>query len=170
MTLTPSPPQDAPRPVTRRRARRRAWVLVLVVVGALGFLLARGLAAATTYFYTADQAEHMKAQLGSTRFRIEGTVVAGTVARSGDKVDFQIANNGVVVPVVNTGYPPQLFQPGIPVVLEGQFQGSEFVSDLIMVKHSSTYVAQHPQRVQSFVGKDGSQPSGSTQSTGSSQP
>ena len=145
----------------RHPHRRRAWLLVLVILGALGFLLVRGLASATTYFYTADQAVHMKAQLGSTRFRIEGSVVPGTVTRLADKVDFRISNNGVVVPVVNTGYPPQLFQPGIPVVLEGQFQGDTFVSDLIMVKHSSTYQAAHPERVQNFVGK-GSSGSGSS--------
>ena len=129
--------------------------MVLVVVAALGFLLAKGLAGATSYFYTADQAVHMRAQLGDNRFRIEGTVVTGTVRRVGDHVDFSIVNNGVRVAVDNTGYPPQLFQPGIPVVLEGQFQGAMFVSDLIMVKHTSTYTAAHPQRVRTFVGKGG---------------
>ena len=157
MTVTAgAPPRVPPPALRRRRSRRRAWVLVLVVVGALGFLLAKGLAGATTYFYTADQAVHMRSQLGDTRFRIEGTVVAGTVRRSGDHVDFTIANNGVRVAVANTGYPPQLFRPGIPVVLEGRFQGATFVSDLIMVKHTATYTAAHPQRVRSFVGKNGS--------------
>ncbi|HET6811782.1 MAG TPA: cytochrome c maturation protein CcmE [Acidimicrobiales bacterium] len=151
----PAPPPVPPPAVRRRRSRRRAWAMVLVVVAALGFLLAKGLAGATTYFYTADQAVHMRPQLGDNRFRIEGTVVPGTVRRVGDHVDFSIANNGVQVAVDNTGYPPQLFQPGIPVVLEGQFQGATFVSDLIMVKHTSTYTAAHPQRVHNFVGKGG---------------
>ena len=150
-----APPRVPPLAVRRRRTRRRAWALVAVVVAALAFLLVKGLAGATTYFYTADQAVHMRAQLGDTRFRIEGTVAAGTVRRAGDKVDFTIANNGVQVPVVNTGYPPQLFQPGIPVVLEGHFQGATFVSDLIMVKHTATYSAAHPQRVTNYVGKNG---------------
>jgi len=124
-------------------------------VVALGFLLFKGLDGATTYFYTADQAVHMKAELGTSRFDIEGTVVKGTVRRAGNGVDFTIENAGVSVPVVNTGYPPQLFQPGIPVVLEGYFGGGTFDSNLIMVKHTSDYVAAHPQRVQSFVGKKG---------------
>ena len=126
-----------------------------IVVVALGFLLYKGLASATTFFYTADQAVHMKASLGTTRFNLEGTVVAGTVQRTGDSVAFSVANNGVVVPVVNSGYPPQLFQPGIPVVLEGSFNGSTFDSDLIMVKHSSDYSAAHPNRVRNYVGKTG---------------
>ena len=148
-------PDPVPVPV-RRPSPRRAWVLVLVIAAALVFLLVKGLAGATTYFYTADQAVHLRAQLGTTRFRIEGTVVGHTVVRHGEQVDFTISNNGVSVPVVNTGYPPQLFQPGIPVVLEGAFRGTTFDSDLIMVKHSSDYVAAHPGRVRNFVGKKGS--------------
>ena len=150
-----APPSVPPLALRRRRSRRRAWALVLLVATALGLLLAKGLAGATTYFYTADQAVHMRAQLGDTRFRIEGTVVAGSVRRAGNQVDFTIGNNGVEVPVANTGYPPQLFQPGIPVVLEGQFNGAVFASDLIMVKHTATYVAAHPKRVQNFVGRQG---------------
>ena len=134
--------------------------MVTVVVVALGFLLYKGLASATTFFYTADQAVHMKASLGTTRFNLEGTVVPGTVRRDGNSVAFSVSNNGVVVPVVNSGYPPQLFQPGIPVVLEGNFNGATFDSDLIMVKHSSDYVAAHPDRVRSYVGQNGTSSKG----------
>ena len=59
-----------------------------------------------------------------------------------------IANNGVSVPILHRGDPPQLFKPGIPVVLEGHFdQAGTFESDLIMVKHTESYVAAHPDRV-----------------------
>ena len=49
--------------------------------------------------------------------------------------------------VHNTSSPPELFQPDIPVIAVGHFQGDTFVSDQILVKHSSTYIAQHPSRV-----------------------
>jgi cytochrome c-type biogenesis protein CcmE len=49
--------------------------------------------------------------------------------------------------VSHQGDPPELFKPGIPVVLEGRFQGATFASDRIMVKHSEDYVAKHPSRV-----------------------
>jgi cytochrome c-type biogenesis protein CcmE len=49
--------------------------------------------------------------------------------------------------VHNTGSPPELFQPAIPVIAVGHFSGSTFVSNQILVKHTSDYIAAHPGRV-----------------------
>ena len=49
--------------------------------------------------------------------------------------------------VDNTGSPPELFQPDIPVIAVGHFSGASFVSDQILVKHSANYIAAHPGRV-----------------------
>jgi len=51
--------------------------------------------------------------------------------------------------VVNQGTAPQMFQPNVPVVLEGHFAGQQFLSDQIMVKHSAVYIGQQPGRVDS---------------------
>jgi cytochrome c-type biogenesis protein CcmE len=135
------------RPRSRVHSRRRLWLAGIVVLGAIAFLLYRGLGNSIVYFKTADEAVASRAQLGSSDFRIEGVVVPGSVRADTGGVAFDIASKGVQVPVVNTGSPPQLFQPNIPVVLEGHFSGQQFLSDQIMVKHSSTYIAQHPTRV-----------------------
>ena len=119
----------------------------LVVLAALGFLVVRGLGNATLYFRTADQAVAQKQQLGDRPFRIEGTVVGGTVRAVSRDTAFNIESKGVVVPVSHQGDPPELFKPGIPVVLEGHFQGDHFASDRILVKHSETYIADNPDRV-----------------------
>ena len=42
------------------------------------------------------------------------------------------------------------FRPGIPVVLEGHWQGAAFASDRIMVKHTSEYREQNPDRVKDY--------------------
>jgi cytochrome c-type biogenesis protein CcmE len=131
----------------RTQGRRRLIVVGLVVLAALGFLVFRGLGNATLYFRTADEAVAQKQQLGDRRFRIEGNVVAGTVKEMSNRVGFNIESKGVIVPVSHVGDPPELFKPGIPVVLEGNFQGDTFDSDRIMVKHSEDYVAKHPSRV-----------------------
>jgi cytochrome c-type biogenesis protein CcmE len=49
--------------------------------------------------------------------------------------------------VHNTGSPPQLFQPNVPVVVVGHFTGGTFVSNQIIVDHSAQYIEQHPGRV-----------------------
>lgn len=132
------------------RTGRRALVAGLLIAGALGFLLWRGLGDATVYFKTADEAVAQRQRLGTRRFRIEGAVLAGSVKPRGGAVDFTIEENGAEVDVVHRGDPPELFQDGIPVVLEGHFQGRHFESDRIMVKHSSQYRAKNPSRVKDY--------------------
>ena len=68
----------------------------------------------------------------------------------GSEVDFTIAFNGATVPVHHIGGdPPELFKPGIPVVLEGHWDqsGQFFTSDTILIKHSADYKEQNPDRV-----------------------
>ncbi len=141
----------APR-VVRRRAflgsRRRQFVAGVVIVGAMAFLIFQGLSNATEYFLTADQAVAQRAHLGTKQFRIEGTVEQN-VRQADHLTDFSIYANGASVAVVDSNDPPQLFRPGIPVVLEGHWSGSIFSSDLIMVKHSASYTEAHPDRLKS---------------------
>ncbi len=144
---------------TRQRpgpGRRRLWAAVAVMAAALGFLLLSGLGDATVYFKTADEAVDERAELGSRRFRLEGTVVPGSVRQDGGEVGFQVrGTRGATVDVTHQGDPPELFQPGLPVVLEGAWAGDAYASDRIMVKHTSEYQARHPERVDRYVGKDG---------------
>jgi cytochrome c-type biogenesis protein CcmE len=144
-------PPDIDPPRSRRRwlgSRRRQIAAVLVLLGAVAFIVAEGLNNATVYFKTADQAVADKAALGTSRFRIEGTVEPD-VRQVGTTTQFSIYAGGVAVPVVDTGQPPQLFKAGVPVVLEGRWQGSVYAADQIMVKHSADYVEAHPDRLKS---------------------
>ena len=92
-----------------------------------------------------------RGSLGTHRFRIEGTVVPGSLRDvPGQAVAFSIASKGVQVPVIHHGDEPPLFKDQSnppPVVLEGRFDGDTFASDRIIVKHTETYTVQHPDRV-----------------------
>ena len=133
--------------VPRRRFRLRYAVVGAVLAGALVFLLAEGLGSSLNYYIPVAQAVHQRATLGASHFRLEGVVEPGTVHDTGHGVDFTVTGGGVAVAVVATGSPPQLFQPNIPVVLDGHFAGATFAADQIIVKHTSQYIAAHPNRV-----------------------
>jgi cytochrome c-type biogenesis protein CcmE len=138
-----------------RRHSRRLWVVGAVLIAAFVFLLIEGLGSSLNYFDTVDQAFAHRGTLGTTTFRLEGTVVAGTIRSTSVGADFSISEGHHVVRVVNTGSPPQLFQSGIPVVLVGHFTSTtsdEFVSNSILVKHSANYIAQYPKRVKANNG------------------
>lgn len=135
--------------------RHRLAVVGVVVVAALGFLVFKGLTTAIVFFKTANEAISQRASLGNSDFQMEGMVVRGSVQhRGGDDYSFTVESAGVKVAVENTGDPPQLFRPGLPVVVVGHFVGSSdvFASDQIMVKHSQSYVAAHPNRVKAANG------------------
>lgn len=149
MTATAPPRPRAP------LGRRRRVLAGVVIAAALGFLLFRAVGDATVYFKTADEAVAERRQLGSHRFRIEGLVVAGSVRDGGgSEVDFTIrGQQGATVDVVHRGDVPELFQPDIPVVMEGRFVGERFVSDRILVKHTNEYKAENPDRVEQYRGR-----------------
>jgi cytochrome c-type biogenesis protein CcmE len=134
----------------RRRRNWRAYGLGLVVLLALGFVVFRGLGNATVFFYNVDEAVARRPSLGEKRFRIQGTVEATTISRTAQGATFAIVYNGVEAPVRHQGDLPQLFQPQIPVVLEGHWQGNLFESDRMLVKHSEVYTAKNPDRVKSY--------------------
>jgi len=126
----------------RHRRLRRVAVLGLIVVVAIGFLLYKGLGSALDYYETVNQAVAARSQLGNSIFRMEGKVVPGSIHPFHGGVDFTIEHGGVTERVVQEGAPPQLFQPSIDVVVVGHFQGSYFLSNRLMVKHSAYYIPE----------------------------
>jgi cytochrome c-type biogenesis protein CcmE len=132
---------------TRTGHRLRYTVVGLVLVGSLVFLLVKGLSSALDFYLPANQAVAQRATLGSQTFNLEGVVEPGSIKSTPRGVDFVITSGSTALPVVNSGSPPQLFQADIPVIAVGHFSGSSFISDQILVKHSSNYIAAHPGRV-----------------------
>ncbi len=156
-------------PTARPRSQLARWLtvgLAVLAFAAVGFVLYRGLSDAALFFRNADEAVADRAELGDSRFRLQGTVVEGTVRAEGDLVMFAVAYDGVVVDVAHRGPAPDLFQPDVPVVLEGRFadgpapegvtfvdtggtgrDGYHFASDRMLVKHDNEYVAENEGRL-----------------------
>jgi cytochrome c-type biogenesis protein CcmE len=166
----------APRvPPAARRRRRNPFApaaLGLIVV-ALGFVVVNGLGDATLFFRNADEAIAQRADLGDRRFRVQGLVDGTTITATDRGVDFVITYNGARITIAHVGDPPDLFQPGIPVVLEGRWArvgetgeptpveslptdgGWFFASDRFLVKPTEVYAEEHPERTDEYDGYDG---------------
>lgn len=144
-----APELDLTPRTTGPRGRRGlvASLVLVAVVGALAFVAIKALGEASLFFLNADEAVAQREDLGTDRFRLQGTVVDGTVEETDDGVAFEVEFNDVTVDVVHEGDPPELFQPDIPVVLEGNWEGEVFASDRILVKHSSEYEAENEDRL-----------------------
>lgn len=144
---------DAPAPGGRARSfdrsRLRLGILIAVVCGGLAFLVLQGLGNATTYFRNADEALAQRSELGERRFRLQGTVVPGSVSAAGDDVAFRVEYHCQSVAVRHQGDPPELFADGIPVVLEGAFAAGTdtYASDRIFVRHTSEYRTEEADRL-----------------------
>jgi cytochrome c-type biogenesis protein CcmE len=161
-TAGPGLSPSSPRTPSARKRRLPVIIAILVILGVAGFVLVNALGNATLFFYNADEAVAQQAELGTERFRLQGTVVGPSVTRTDDGVTFDVTFNGVEVPVRHQGDPPELFQADIPVVLEGRFAsvgtapGEQagaadaaplFLSDRMLVKHTNEYDAVNSERL-----------------------
>jgi cytochrome c-type biogenesis protein CcmE len=156
-----------PRPITPGRSRPK-WlplavvVAVMVAVAGLVFFLITNSQA----FLEADVAVEERESQGERRFQLLGSpiqskdeVTAATVATGDEALSpFTVAFDGVKVDVLSQQIPPQLFQCGVPVVLEGQWvkgaaprgvewpvganDGWYFHTDRILVKHDNDYTEE----------------------------
>lgn len=54
-------------------------------------------------------------------------------------MSFTVEDCDTDVTVIHTGVPPQLFQEGIGVVVEGTWDGTVFESETMLVKHDEQY-------------------------------
>ena len=143
-----APPLDlTPRTTPARRRGLAASLVLVAVVAALALIAVKALGDASLFFLNADEAVEQREDLGTDRFRLQGKVVDDSVEETDAGVAFQVTFNGVTVDVVHRGDPPELFQPGIPVVLEGHWDGEVYASDRILVKHSSEYEADNEDRL-----------------------
>jgi cytochrome c-type biogenesis protein CcmE len=146
LDFTPVEPPSSP-----SRSRRRSVLVLVVLVLAIVALLSQGLLRSLDYFKTVDEVLASRSAVGTTVIRLEGVVKAHTITRTSSGASFVLTGSGDhQVSVVAHGTPPQLFQGDIPVVVVGHFTSATsdvFDGTQILVKHTASYIAQHPSRV-----------------------
>jgi cytochrome c-type biogenesis protein CcmE len=146
VTATATPPVRADPPSRKRRLRTRYIVAIGGCVAAIVaiIVLAVVLSNNVVYFRTVSEAVHDRSSAGTSRFRIAGAVVPGTIKETAKGVRFDITDGRNTVAVNNLGDPPDLFKPDAPVVCEGHWlragdTAAPFVSDRILIRHGADY-------------------------------
>ena len=151
-----------PRVTTKSSLPRWIPGLVLLAVALTIIGLVWFLATNSQSFLEADQAVAEREQLGDKRFQLLGSPISSAgpeqtlVIGEAEYKFFTITFVDVYVDVVIQGTPPDLFDQGVPVVLEGRWEtrplpskdyvflggandGWWFAADRILVKHDNDY-------------------------------
>ncbi|MER3484110.1 MAG: cytochrome c maturation protein CcmE [Meiothermus sp.] len=116
---------------------------IVLVVGALAYLIFGGLGSNLVYFITPSEYFQNEAKYANRPVRLGGLVKAGTVRYNKDNLQLSfVVTDGVrEVPVQSVGTPPALFKENQGVVVEGKFAGERFQGSNLLVKHSESYQA-----------------------------
>jgi cytochrome c-type biogenesis protein CcmE len=87
-------------------------------------------------------------------YQVTGTVVKGSVHRSGAVLDFSVENRtgGAAVPVAYTGTVPDPFREGREVIVTVQRQGAAYIGerDSLITKCPSKYKTAPPSERQNY--------------------
>ena len=152
----------SPRDPKARMSSKWLPALVVVILAASVIVLIWFLVTNSQSFLPADEAVEDRSELGDRRFQILGSPIASAASDQTKIIDgneftfFTISFDGVLVDVVSSGTPPDLFDEGIPVVLEGKWNqgplpdpdhtfkdgandGWWFSTNRILVKHDNDY-------------------------------
>ena len=116
----------------------RYWkvaLLAVVVAGCVGYLVYSATASSAEYYQTIPE---VRAHPAAGDVRVLGTVEDG-YQRQGSQLSFTATDGKASLPVVYSGSVPDLFQPGIQVVVEGRLSGDG-------VFHASTLLTKCPSR------------------------
>lgn len=115
-----------------------------LVAAALGYLIVTATRSNLVYYYEIDEA--LAAVQPDQQVRLSGDVVAGSVRKvpASSQITFEIEDAAKEnrLPVTYAGTVPDIFRPGIQVVVEGQFDGEgTFRADRLTAKCPSKYQA-----------------------------
>src|SRR5579875_3545909 len=104
-------------PPSSRTKATRVMIAAMIVVAAIGYLIYTGFQSTTVYYLTVSELKAKGPASGAVR--VAGIVQEGTVQRSANDatVRFTIADQGGSLPVVYKGMTPDIFGPGIQVVV-----------------------------------------------------
>jgi len=124
-----------------RRYLRFGAVIVVIVVS-LAYLAYTGVQDSKSYYVTIKELNGMGPDAYSKRLRVAGNVAPGSIKRQGTHLEFQLVEEGRMIPVVYSGSeaPPDTFKDNAQALAEGKYgRDGVFHATNIQAKCASKY-------------------------------
>jgi len=137
-------------PLKLERPRRRIPLSFLIagaaILGAVGYLVFANTQATAMYYLTVSELKHCTT-CTTQSVRVAGVVEAGSIVRDDAKqlITFVINDGNQTLPVTYSGIVPDIFRPGIQVVVEGHYSGQgPFQAQTLLAKCPSKFQSATP--------------------------
>jgi cytochrome c-type biogenesis protein CcmE len=132
---------------THSRNYLRFGAVIAVILVALGYLAYTGVQDSKSYYVTIKELNGMGDGAYSKRLRVAGNVAPGSIKRQGTHLEFQLEEEGRMIPVVYSGTeaPPDTFKDNAQALAEGKY-GTDgvFHASNIQAKCASKYAPKQP--------------------------
>lgn len=131
-----------PPPAPKRRAKfiLGTATIVLIVVGLVVWGLGRP--GSTAFYMTTSEIVAMGDAAATSDYRVNGTVIPGSIDTEGLATTFEITDGGTEMTVVTDQPLPDTLKDRSEVVARGAFDGSRFVASEVLAKCPSKFKAK----------------------------
>ena len=141
-------PSEEQQPRTRRRRRLRISFVLggLAILGAVVYLVIASTQANAVYYMTVSELKNC-AICATQQVRVAGVVQTGSIVNddTNQQMRFTIADDKQSLQVVYSGIVPDIFRPGITVVVEGLYSGhGPFQAQTLLAKCPSKFQSATP--------------------------
>ncbi len=127
----------------------RFGIVVAIIVVSLGYLAYTGVQESKSYYVTIKELKSMDDSSHHKRLRVAGTVMPGSIKRTGSHVEFVLQEEDRTLPVVYNGSeaPPDTFHDSAQALAEGTYgRDGVFHAKELQAKCASKYAPQEQQQ------------------------
>jgi cytochrome c-type biogenesis protein CcmE len=119
----------------------RFGAAMAIILVALGYLAWTGVEQSKSYYVTLQELQTLDGRY-EKRLRVAGNVVPGSIHRQGSRVQFQLKENDLVLPIeyYGTEAPPDTFKDDSQALAEGKYgRDGVFHANQLQAKCASKY-------------------------------
>lgn len=134
---------ESPRPRRRRKLPLGFIIAGLAIAAAVAYLVIANTGASAEYYMTIGQLRSCSS-CSSQTVRVAGIVAPNVATDKTQVVHFTITDSGGSMAVVYSGVIPDIFRPGIQVVVEGHLVNGVFRAQNLLAKCPSKFQSATP--------------------------